>query len=135
MTEQEPFFSRWSPRILSILRIVTAFFFMAHGSQKLWDIPPGQLPRPELLSLSWIAGIFEFFGGFLLLLGFLTRPIAFLLSGEMAVAYFLRHAPNGFLPLVNRGELAAVYCFLFFYIFFAGGGEWSIDKWWRERKG
>jgi putative oxidoreductase len=135
MTEQENFFLRWSPRILSILRIVSAFLFMAHGSQKLFGIPPGQQPRPELLSMSGIAGILEFFGGLLLLLGFLTRPTAFILSGQMAVAYFLKHAPLGFLPLVNRGELAAVYSFLFLYLFFAGGGEWSIDNWLGEKKG
>lgn len=85
--------------------------------------------------MSGIAGILEFFGGLLLLLGFLTRPVAFILSGQMAVAYFLVHAPQGFLPLLNRGELAAVYSFLFFYLFFAGGGEWSIDNWLREKKG
>jgi putative oxidoreductase len=135
MTDQETFFSRWSPRILSILRIVSAFLFMAHGSQKLFNIPPGQQGRPELLSMAGIAGILEFFGGFLLLLGFLTRPVAFLLSGLMASAYFIAHAPQGFLPIVNRGELAAVYSFLFLYLFFAGGGEWSIDNWLREKKG
>ncbi|MBO0721487.1 MAG: DoxX family protein [Blastocatellia bacterium] len=134
MFEQEPFFSRWSPRILSILRIVATFIYMAHGSQKLFGIPPSTQARPLILSLSGIAGIIEFFGGFLLLLGFLTRPVAFLVSGEMAVGYFLKHAPQGFLPLVNHGELAALFSFLYLYFFFAGGGEWSIDNWLREKR-
>ncbi len=135
MTDKEAFFTRWTPRILSILRIVAAFLFMAHGSQKLFALPPGQQMRPVLLSMAGIGGILEFFGGLLLLIGLFTRPIAFLLSGMMAVAYFLYHAPQGFLPLLNRGELAALYCFLFFYIFFAGGGEWSFDNRWRGRDG
>jgi putative oxidoreductase len=135
MTDKDIFFSRWTPRILSVLRIVSAFLFMAHGSQKLFNIPPGQRMQFELFSMTGIAGILEFFGGLLLLLGLFTRPMAFLLSGLMAAAYFIAHAPQGFLPLLNRGELAALYCFLFFYIFFAGGGEWSIDSWWRGRDG
>src|SRR5262245_45536521 len=135
MTDKEAFFTSWTPPILSVLRIVAAFLFMAHGSQKLFGLPPGQQMRPVLLSMAGIGGILEFFGGLLLLIGLFTRPIAFLLSGMMAVAYFLYHAPQGFLPLLNRGELAALYCFLFFYIFFAGGGEWSFDNWWRGREG
>jgi putative oxidoreductase len=135
MIDQDIFFSRWTPRILSVLRIIAAFLFMAHGSQKLFSIPPGQQMRPALLSMGGIGGVLEFFGGLLLLIGLFTRPIAFLLSGMMAVAYFLYHAPDGFLPLLNGGEKAALYCFLFFYIFFAGGGEWSIDSWWRGRDG
>jgi putative oxidoreductase len=137
MTNQDIFFSRWTPRILSVLRIIAAFLFMAHGSQKLFNYPPplGQNNMQlELLSMRGIGGILEFFGGLLLLVGLFTRPVAFLLSGMMAVAYFLYHAPQGFLPLVNRGELAALYCFLFFFIFFAGGGEWSVDSWWRGRE-
>jgi putative oxidoreductase len=134
MTDQDIFFSRWTPRILSVLRIIAAFLFMAHGSQKLFNYPPGQNMQLELLSMRGIGGILEFFGGLLLLIGLFTRPIAFLLSGMMAVAYFLYHAPGGFLPLVNEGELAALYCFLFFFIFFAGGGEWSIESWWRGRE-
>jgi putative oxidoreductase len=82
-----------------------------------------------------IGGILEFFGGLLLLIGLFTRPVAFLLSGQMAVAYFLYHAPQGFLPLQNGGELAALYSFLFLFLFFADGGEWSVDSWWRGREG
>jgi putative oxidoreductase len=135
MTDQDAFFSRWTPRILSVLRIIAAFLFMAHGSQKLFNIPAGQNMRPALLSMSGIGGILEFFGGLLLLIGLFTRPVAFLLSGQMAVAYFLYHAPQDFLPLVNRGELAALYSFLFLFLFFAGGGEWSVDNWWGGREG
>jgi putative oxidoreductase len=100
-----------------------------HGSQKLFGFPAsasgggGDLP-PMML----VAGILEFFGGLLFLIGFLTRPVAFLLSGLMAVAYFMAHAPGGFLPLVNKGELAVLYCFVFLYFTFAGGGDWSLDR-------
>jgi putative oxidoreductase len=135
MNDQDAFFARWTPRILSVLRIIAAFLFMAHGSQKLFNYPPAQNMQLELLSMRGIGGILEFFGGLLLLIGLFTRPIAFLLSGTMAVAYFRYHAPRGFLPLLNDGELAALYCFVFFFLFFAGGGEWSIDSWWRGREG
>ncbi len=134
MTNLDTLYSLWAPRVLSILRIIAAFLFMAHGSQKLFGIPPSQSgTTPELLSLGGIAGVLEFFGGFLLLIGLFTRPVAFLLSGQMAVAYFLRHASEGFLPLVNRGELAALYCFLFLYLSVAGGGVWSVDWLWRGK--
>jgi putative oxidoreductase len=117
--------STWTPRLLSVLRIVSAFLFMQHGSQKLFSFP---LPGPQSLStLILTAGILELFGGLLLLLGLFTRPVAFLLSGQMAVAYFMSHAPNGFWPIVNRGELAALYCFLFLYFAAAGGGPWGVD--------
>jgi putative oxidoreductase len=119
----------WSPRLLSVLRIVAAFLFMQHGAQKLFGflggIPGG---TPQLLTLPWITGVLEFFGGLLLLLGLFTRPIAFILSGMMAVAYFKVHARQGFWPLQNRGELAALYCFVFLYLSAAGGGPWSLDS-------
>jgi putative oxidoreductase len=119
----------WSPRLLSVLRIVAAFLFMQHGAQKLFGflggIPGG---TPPLLTLPWITGVLEFFGGLLLLLGLFTRPIAFILSGMMAVAYFKVHARQGFWPLQNRGELAALYCFVFLYLSAAGGGPWSLDS-------
>jgi putative oxidoreductase len=120
--------------MLSVLRIVAAFLFMAHGAQKLLGFlaPPGA-PAPAILSQTWIAGVLELFGGALLLLGLFTRPVAFILSGMMAVAYFQVHAPLGFWPLQNRGELAALYCFTFLYFSFAGGGEWSADRMLRRR--
>jgi putative oxidoreductase len=127
MDNGSPFFSLWAPRLLSVLRIVAAAMFMVHGTQKLFGVPAGGRGTPPLLSLSGMAGILEFFGGLLLLFGLFTRPVAFLLSGQMAVAYFMAHAPDGFLPILNRGELAALYCFVFLYLWAAGGGPWSVD--------
>ena len=128
MADLNSFYSQWAPRILSVLRIVTAFLFMQHGGQKLFGFPaPSQAAHP-LFSLIGVAGILEFFGGLLLLIGLFSRPVAFLLSGQMAVAYFMVHAPQGFWPLLNKGELAVMYCFVFFYLFVAGGGSWSADR-------
>lgn len=118
----------WSARLLSVLRIVAALLFMAHGTQKLFGWPASEPQKTvELMSLFGVAGVLETFGGLLLLLGLFTRPVAFLLAGEMAVAYFMVHAPQGFWPILNRGELAALYCFLFLYLAAAGGGLWSLD--------
>ncbi len=128
MADLNSFYTRWAPNILSILRIVTAFLFMQHGGQKLLGFPAPLQTPPPLLSLIGVAGMLEFFGGLLLLIGLFSRPVAFLLSGEMAVAYFMAHAPQGFWPLMNRGELAVMYCFVFLYLFIAGGGSWSIDR-------
>jgi len=118
----------WSPRVLSVLRIVTALLFMTHGTSKVLGFPFN--PRYEnlpLLSLTGIAGLLELVGGLLLAVGLFTRPVAFILSGEMAVAYFMAHAPRAFLPLVNQGELAVLYCFVFLYLWIAGAGPWSLD--------
>jgi putative oxidoreductase len=124
--------------VLSILRIFAAFLFIHHGTQKLFHYPASGAPGPteplNLLSLTGIAGILEVFGGAMLLVGLLTRPVAFLLAGEMAVAYFKSHAPRAFLPIVNRGELASLFCFLFLYFSVAGAGAWSIDSWIRRRR-
>lgn len=123
-----PVLRSWTPSILSALRIVAGFMFMAHGTQKLIGFPapiPGA--AAELPTLILAAGIMEAVGGVLLLVGLLTRPVAFLLSGEMAFAYFLQHAPAGFWPLLNAGELAALYCFLFLYFAAAGPGPFSLD--------
>jgi putative oxidoreductase len=117
----------WRPRVLSILRIVTAFLFMQHGTQKMFGFPAPQRSEFDLFSLSGVAGTLEVVGGVLLLVGLFTRPVAFLLSGLMAFAYFIAHAPKSFWPLLNGGELAAMWAFLFLYLSFAGGGEWSID--------
>jgi putative oxidoreductase len=116
----------WAPRILSILRIVAALIFFEHGSQKLLGFPPTDNP-PAFLSLSWIAGALELFGGALLALGLFTRPVAFILSGEMAFAYWLAHAPRSVFPVLNGGDAAILYCFVFLYLAFAGGGPWSLD--------
>jgi putative oxidoreductase len=128
MTNLIAFYNSWSPRMLSILRIITAFLFMAHGSQKLFGIPISANAPLEVFSLLGLAAVLEFIGGLLLLVGLFTRPVAFILSGQMAVAYFMAFASKGFLPLVNKGELAVVYCFLFLYLSVAGGGAWSIDR-------
>ncbi len=123
------FFDNATARMLSVLRIMAGFLFMAHGAQKLFGFlaPPGA-PAPPLLSQMGIGGVLEFFGGLLLLVGLFTRPVAFILSGMMAVAYFQMHAPGGFWPLQNRGELAVLYCFLFLFFAVAGGGVWSLDR-------
>jgi putative oxidoreductase len=129
MTNSNSFYSAWSPHFLSLLRIVAALLFMEHGSQKLFGFPPSpQAASGSLPLLLLAAGMLEFFGGLFLLLGLFTRPVAFILSGQMAVAYFKAHAPQGFFPLLNRGELAALYCFLFLYLAVAGSGSWSLDS-------
>lgn len=126
------FLTVWSPRVLSILRIITGFLFLWHGTQKLFNYPPMPPLPPDAPQMPFgfllFAGILEFGGGLLILLGLFTRPIAFILSGMMAVAYFIGHASGGFLPKVNGGELAVFYCFVFLYFVFAGGGEWSADR-------
>ena len=118
----------WRPRVLSLLRIVAAFLFMQHGTQKMFGFPAPQRYEFELFSMSGVAGTLEVFGGFLLLIGLFTRPVAFLLSGLMAFAYFIAHAPHGFWTLTNRGELAALYSFVFLYLSLSGGGSWSADR-------
>jgi putative oxidoreductase len=129
MKLSESFVSTWAPRGLSILRIVVAFLFMSHGLQKILAFPVARAVETPLWSLSGVAGLLELVGGALLLIGLFTRPVAFLLSGEMAFAYFIAHAPHGFWPLLNRGELAALYTFVFLYLAAAGGGPWSLDRW------
>jgi putative oxidoreductase len=121
----------WSPRLLSILRIVAAFLFMQHGAQKLFGFLATR-PSPERFSQAWIGGVLEFFGGLLLLFGIFSRPVAFILSGMMAVAYFQVHSPRGFWTIQTGGELAALYCFVFLYLSAAGGGPWSLDSFWRR---
>ena len=126
-----PAHERWTGLFLSILRVVAALILMQHGSQKLFHYPPSGAPGPVmplvLMSQTGLAGVLEFFGGLFILLGLFTRPIAFVLAGEMAVAYFQVHAPRAFLPIVNRGELAVIMCFVFLYLASAGGGPWSVD--------
>ena len=132
------FLTVWSPRVLSILRIIMGFLFLWHGTQKLFNYPPMPPMPPDAPQMPFgfllFAGILEFGGGLLILLGLFTRPVAFILSGMMAVAYFMGHASGGFLPLVNGGELAVLYCFVFLYFVFAGGGEWSADNLFGKRE-
>jgi putative oxidoreductase len=119
--------SRLTPHLLSALRIAAAFLFIAHGTQKLFGFPGGGSPSP-LFTLLGAAGAIETAGGALMLVGLFTRPVAFVLSGEMAVAYFMRHAPGGRWPIVNGGELAVLFCFVWLLFVAAGPGPWSIDK-------
>ena len=122
--------SAWAPRLKSVLRIVAAFLFMQAGTMKLFAFPIGMPPdggTAPLMSQIGIGGILEAFGGGLLLLGLFTRPVAFILSGEMAVAYFQFHAPKGFWPIINGGGDAIFYCFLWLYFSAAGAGPWSLD--------
>jgi len=118
----------WAPRALSLLRIVVGLLFLEHGTAKLLGFPAGAGPEHlEIVSLLGLSAVLELAGGLLLIAGLFTRVAGFVLSGEMAVAYFLAHAPHGFFPLLNRGELAIVYCFVFLYLAAAGGGAWSVD--------
>jgi putative oxidoreductase len=114
------------PQFLAILRIMTALLFLSHGTAKLLGWPDTGM-SPPLFSLAGLAGVLELVGGVLLLIGLFTRPVAFILAGEMAVAYFMAHAPQSFFPMINKGESAVLFCFIFLYLVFAGAGAWSID--------
>jgi putative oxidoreductase len=118
--------ARLEPLALSLLRIVAGFTFAQHGVQKLFGLLGGR--TAAFGSLPWVAGLLETFGGILIILGLFTRPVAVVLSGQMAVAYFIAHANQGFWPVVNRGELAVLYCFIFLYLAVAGGGSVSLDR-------
>ena len=118
----------WSPRMLSVLRIMTGLLFLEHGTQKLLHFPLPADPGRPLTTLLLVQGIIELVGGVLIAIGFLTRPVAFILAGDMAVAYFMSHAPQSFFPVINRGDSAVLYCFVFLYLFVAGGGVWSVDE-------
>jgi putative oxidoreductase len=124
----------WSPPLLSVLRIVSSLLFLEHGTSKLLGIPPspmhGGAPAmsPLMSFLAHASGPIELIGGVLLAIGLFSRVTAFILSGEMAVAYFTAHAPRGFFPLANMGEIAVLYCFVFLYLAAAGGGPWSVDR-------
>jgi len=116
----------WAPQARAILRIVTALLFIEHGTQKLFGFPASEF-SPAFLSLPWIAGVLEVVGGLMVLVGFFTRPAAFVLSGLMAVAYWMAHAPQSIFPVVNGGDGAILFCFVFLYLVFAGPGAWSVD--------
>lgn len=129
-----PIPARWAPYLFSVLRIVVAFLFIAHGTQKMFGVPgSGTPPMPfSPGSLIGVAAILETVGGTLMLLGLFTRPVAFILAGEMAVAYFKVHAPQSFWPLLNRGESPVLFCFIYLYFAAAGGGAWALDNLWRR---
>jgi putative oxidoreductase len=122
----------WHPRMLAILRIMTGLLFLEHGTQKLLNFPPrvNNAPMPDLTTLPGMQGVIELVGGIMIILGLFTRPVAFILAGDMAVAYFMAHAPRGFFPISmggNGGELAIMFCFVFLYLMVAGAGAWSVD--------
>lgn len=128
MALNETFYATWSPRILGVLRIITGFLFLQHGSAKLLGAPHNAMfDGLQLMSLMGLAGVLELGGGVLIVLGLFTRPVAFILSGMMAVAYFMAHATKGFLPILNQGELAVMFCFVFLYFSVAGSGSYGID--------
>ena len=121
--------SAWSPRMLSVLRIVAALLFMEHGLMKLAHFPAAQPGAPDPLPpLMMAAALIEVVGGGLIALGLFTRAAAFVCSGEMAVGYFMAHAPKSFWPGINQGDAAILFCFVFLYLIFAGGGAWSLDR-------
>jgi putative oxidoreductase len=125
--------ARWTtraPNLLSVLRIIAAFLFIQFGTAKLFALPAAVMPggaTAAVASLPGIAAVLEAFGGALLFVGLFTRPVAFLLSGEMAFAYFIGHAPQGFWPVLNQGHPAILFCFVWLYISAAGAGPWSVD--------
>ena len=121
--------NRFAPHALALLRIAAALIFIAHGTQKLFGFPvPPSWGMPAAFTLLWTAGVLEVVGGALLVVGFLTRPTAFVLSGLMACAYWMAHAPKSFYPLLNGGEAAMLFCFIFLYIAAAGPGAFAIDS-------
>jgi len=119
--------AQYRPQALGILRIMTALQFVEHGSQKLFNFPSAAQPH-ALTGLTTAAGILEFAGGILLALGLFTRPVAFLLAGEMAIAYFMAHFPRDFFPVNNSGDAAISFCFIFLYVVFAGAGAFAVDN-------
>ena len=119
--------SKYQPIALSILRIYTALSIMQHGTAKILGFPTGAMPVAAVGSLSWAGGMIELIGGALIFVGLFTRAAAFIVAGFCAVAYFMVHASQSFFPLINKGELAAVYCFVFLYLIFAGAGPLSLD--------
>lgn len=118
----------WSPQMLSVLRIVAGLLFVQHGSAKLLHAPvQAMFAHLQLLSLLGVQGVLELVGGGLLTVGLFSRPVAFILSGDMAVAFFIAHFPHGWLPILNGGDLAVLFCFTFLYLWAAGPGPWSLD--------
>jgi len=124
-----PFIStRFAPYAYALMRIIVGLLFAVHGSQKLLNFPPSGHPGPPPWSFFWFGGVIELVGGLMIALGLLAPIAAFICSGEMAVAYFMAHAPSGFWPVLNKGELAVVYCFVFLFIAAYGSGIWSLDS-------
>jgi putative oxidoreductase len=122
----------YAPYVRSILRIVAALLFLEHGLSRLFGWPSA-LPHPPMLTMYWFAGMVELVGSLLVLPGLFTRAAAFVMSGEMAFAYFISHQPRNFFPILNGGDGAILYCFVFLYLAFAGAGPWSLDAAWRKK--
>ena len=122
----------WEPRMLGIFRIMTGLLFLEHGTNKLFDFPatPNHAAYNIASLVPGAQGLIELSGGVKIVLGLFTRPVAFILAGDMAFAYFMAHAPRGFFPMVNGGDAAILYCFAFLYMWVAGGGAWSLDRLW-----
>ncbi|MCL4768172.1 MAG: DoxX family protein [Hyphomicrobiaceae bacterium] len=127
------FLRPYETQLLSVLRFMSGLLLLQHGTAKYLNFPVGPMNNASPLTMFGVAGILELIGGVLLVIGLFTRPVAFILSGMCAVAYFYVHAPRSFFPLLNGGELAVLYCFVFLYLAAAGGGAWSADKLWRGR--
>jgi len=125
---------RYAPQALSLLRIVASLIFILHGSSKILGFPVTEMGMPPAGSLFWIGGLLELVGGLLLLIGLFSRPVALILSGEMAVAYWMVHAPQSTFPMINGGDAAILYCFVFLLIAAAGPGPWSVDASLRHRR-
>ena len=122
------FLKPYAAQLLSVLRIMSGLLILQHGTGKYLNFPIGQMNNASPTTMGGAAGLFELVGGILIIIGLFTRPVAFILSGMTAVAYFYGHAPGGFFPILNRGELAVLYCFVFLYLAAAGGGAWSVDR-------
>ena len=120
--------SAYQPQALAALRIITALLFIEHGTQKFFNFPPAEQPFGDLMNLIGVAGVLEVVGGLLVLVGLFTRPVAFVLCGFMAVAYFMAHAPQDFFPVNNRGDAAILFCFVFLYLTAAGPGAFALDN-------
>ena len=120
--------SVYRPQALAVLRIMTALLFIEHGTQKFFDFPPAAQPFGDLMNLIGVAGVLEVAGGLLILIGLFTRPVAFVLCGFMAVAYFMAHAPQSFFPINNRGDAAILFSFVFLYLTVAGPGAFALDN-------
>jgi putative oxidoreductase len=134
MNQFENMLEKWQPAALSLLRFMSGLLFLQYGFGKLLKWPPVPMfAKVELFSLYGAAGTIELIGGILLVLGLFTRPVAFVAAGEMAVAYFYSHAPQGFFPILNRGDLAILFCFVFLYLACAGGGPYSLDAMMRKK--
>jgi putative oxidoreductase len=119
--------NKFSPEALSIMRIIVGLLFVEHGSAALLGFPATDHPAPGFLTLIWVQRILELGGGFLMVIGLFTRPVAFILAGDMAVAYFMVHAPKSFFPMINGGDAAILYCFVYLFFFVSGPGRWSVD--------